>query len=511
MTHRTHPLLRLLIIALAAIVILQPAACSLAAKAPGAKEPGADGASAPAGRQATAAPGQQATTTAGEAALDPALQAYLQGFAGTWDSTYGLMTLTVSGNKVSGSYEYREGKIEATLSADGRTMEGWWTELPSRQPPGDAGRMTFALLADGTIDGQWWFGKDGDGGEWIGTRVAAPGSDEPQPEETDEPSDEPEPGETDEPEPEETDAPSAGTVRPPSEPGLTVSSNPNNDLLFYVTKDDLSRIYYYGAKDGPAMRLSHITLDDGAGNQSIVIYNSQLLPVQWILPALTLAVYPAPDEEAPEAAAGAWFDPSRAFHVVMGEEEKTLTADIRPGDLAVLIDDMEAAAGQSFRGARAFLAEHDVTFDELVGLAQKGGPDQPLYIAAAAGFGAAAAALGIEQGGSTASARRTPGLAAPHAVVFGEAAKIGASALGGVLAGAMGASLDPGDGPGVGVLLCRGAAKYGVCHYMFYHGNRLNDCVANCQTSLGCFTDICMPMDISAELASSLGGAMAGR
>jgi hypothetical protein len=436
------------------------------------------------------------------------------------------MTLTVSGNKVSGTYEYRDGQMEATLSADSRTLEGWWTELPTREPPGDAGRVILTLVDNDTLDGYWWFGEDEDGGEWVGERVD-PSDIEEEPEPEEEPWEEPEPGEEepweepeeeepyDEPDPEEEepeDGPSAGSVRPPTEPGLTRSSNPDNDLLFYVTKDDLSRIYYYGTEEDGAMRLSHITLDDGDGEQSIVIYNSQLLPVQWILPTLTVAVYPTPDEEVPADEEGVWFDPSRAFHVVMGEEEKTLTVDIQPGDLAALIDDMEMLSGQGFDGARDFLAEHDVTFDELVELAAEPGPDQPLYIAAAAGFGSAAAALSLEQAGATArSVPGKPGLAAPHAVVFGEAAKVGASALGGVLAGALGDSLDPGDGPGVGVLLCRGAAKYGVCHYMFYHSNRLGDCVANCHTSLGCFTDICMPMDISADLAMSMGGAMSGR
>jgi hypothetical protein len=92
------------------------------------------------------------------------------------------------------------------------------------------------------------------------------------------------------------------------------------------------------------------------------------------------------------------------------------------------------------------------------------------------------------------------------AVIFGQVIKVGAAAAGGVLADMLGEGLDPGDGPAVGVLLCRGAAKYGVCHYMFFHADRLGECITLCQTSLGCFTDICMPMDISAEMAMGIGG-----
>lgn len=458
-------------------------------------------------------------------------EAYAQSFAGTWETTWGRMTITVTGTKATAGYTYREGRLEASLSADGRSMEGWWSEAPSYKAPDDAGRMVFQLSKDGqSLDGYWWFGEDEDGGEWVGTRVVpgTEGEDAEEPddeeyEDAEEPDeeyeDEDEPGDEwleDEDEPgdeeyEDPDADAPGTGTPvagrTAKPGLTMATNPDDDLLFYVNSGEGSCVYYYGLEQGGALQLSHILVEDDAGNYDVVIYDERLLPVQWILPQQTVAVYPDPEAEGAAGDEG-WFDPRAAFHVVSrGEEEQTLTADIFPQDLGAVLDELEAATGQEFGNARAFLAAHDVTFEELVALARQKGPEQPMYVAAAAGFSAASAALSLERaGGRTGAAPRTRGLAAPMAVLYGDMVTVGAAAAGGVLADVLNAGLDPGDGPAVGVLLCRGAAKYGVCHYMFFHAHRLNDCVTLCQTSLGCFTDICMPMDISVEMAMSMRG-----
>ena len=39
---------------------------------------------------------------------------------------------------------------------------------------------------------------------------------------------------------------------------------------------------------------------------------------------------------------------------------------------------------------------------------------------------------------------------------------------------------------------------------MFFHRDRVGDCVTHCLTSLRCFTSICMPRDMSAESALKL-------
>jgi hypothetical protein len=97
---------------------------------------------------------------------------YVKGFVGKWNTTFKQLEFSVSGNKVTGHYSYENGRIEATLSADGKTMEGVWMEEPSYKPPRDAGRVIFRLSQDGkTISGQWWYGQDGKGGDWTGTRI----------------------------------------------------------------------------------------------------------------------------------------------------------------------------------------------------------------------------------------------------------------------------------------------------------------------------------------------------
>uniref|UniRef100_UPI0025CC6FC4 hypothetical protein n=1 Tax=Sulfurovum sp. TaxID=1969726 RepID=UPI0025CC6FC4 len=49
---------------------------------------------------------------------------YAKSFSGKWNSTYGVMKLTVQGLHVSGNYTHDKGRIEAVLSQDGKTMKG---------------------------------------------------------------------------------------------------------------------------------------------------------------------------------------------------------------------------------------------------------------------------------------------------------------------------------------------------------------------------------------------------
>lgn len=94
-------------------------------------------------------------------------------FSGTWDTTWGEMNLAQTGSDVSGTYEYREGRLNGT--AEGNTMRGQWGEnatLGAYQPPYNAGDVVFVLTEDcGTILGAWGFGPDANiSGCWIGTR-----------------------------------------------------------------------------------------------------------------------------------------------------------------------------------------------------------------------------------------------------------------------------------------------------------------------------------------------------
>lgn len=102
---------------------------------------------------------------------NPTDVAYVSGFAGVWDTDFGEMTCSVDGLAVHCEYTYDQGRIDATLSADGRTMEGQWAESPSYSPPIDAGRMAFTLSEDeNTFSGDWSYGQDGSSHPWGGTR-----------------------------------------------------------------------------------------------------------------------------------------------------------------------------------------------------------------------------------------------------------------------------------------------------------------------------------------------------
>lgn len=92
-------------------------------------------------------------------------------WSGTWDSDWGPMELSQSGNQVTGTYEHNGGRITGTLSAN--TLSGTWSETPTYTAPDDAGDFTFTLAADGkSFSGEWWYGsRSGKAdGSWSATR-----------------------------------------------------------------------------------------------------------------------------------------------------------------------------------------------------------------------------------------------------------------------------------------------------------------------------------------------------
>jgi hypothetical protein len=96
-------------------------------------------------------------------------------FAGTWDTDYGAMTITMNGNAVNGIY-YGDGKVSGTVT--GNTLTGTWSQSPTWLPPDDAGDCTFTLSGDGnSFTGKWRYGHSDDpqaawDGEWTGTRTS---------------------------------------------------------------------------------------------------------------------------------------------------------------------------------------------------------------------------------------------------------------------------------------------------------------------------------------------------
>jgi hypothetical protein len=93
------------------------------------------------------------------------------GWAGTWETTYGTMILSQSGNQVSGTYEHSNGTIVGTVS--GNVLTGTWAEAPSYMPPDDAGDVQLTISPDGhTFTGGWRYGSFGSWNmNWNGTTI----------------------------------------------------------------------------------------------------------------------------------------------------------------------------------------------------------------------------------------------------------------------------------------------------------------------------------------------------
>lgn len=72
------------------------------------------------------------------------------GFAGTWKTSFGTMTFTISGSEVRASYDFDGGSIVGNLSPDGRTLNGRYKENEAQ------GNFRFTLSADGqSFTGRW--------------------------------------------------------------------------------------------------------------------------------------------------------------------------------------------------------------------------------------------------------------------------------------------------------------------------------------------------------------------
>jgi hypothetical protein len=88
------------------------------------------------------------------------------GWAGSWNTDYGTLVLMVSGNNATGTYSDNGGKLTGTIL--GNVLNGTWSELPTYNPPNDAGDFQFTLSGNG-YTGQWRYGSSGDWNSWNGS------------------------------------------------------------------------------------------------------------------------------------------------------------------------------------------------------------------------------------------------------------------------------------------------------------------------------------------------------
>jgi hypothetical protein len=92
-------------------------------------------------------------------------------WSGSWDTNWGIMTLSQSGDQVTGTYVYRSGRISGTVT--GNTLTGTWSESPTYQPPEQAGDVILKLSNDRmAITGDWRYGSSGGwSGDWRGKKI----------------------------------------------------------------------------------------------------------------------------------------------------------------------------------------------------------------------------------------------------------------------------------------------------------------------------------------------------
>lgn len=94
------------------------------------------------------------------------LKSGCEGFAGTWKTTFGTMTFERRGNQITSSYDFDGGSIRGTISGDGRTLTGTYTEVSAK------GTLRFSLAADGkSFSGNWnrtSGTRNPPSGEWLG-------------------------------------------------------------------------------------------------------------------------------------------------------------------------------------------------------------------------------------------------------------------------------------------------------------------------------------------------------
>ncbi len=114
------------------------------------------------------------TVTAHSTQIDPtptaptgAINLGKYSWTGEWDTNWGKMVLTQSGNRVTGTYTHDQGRIEGTIH--GNTLTGTWSESPAYAPPNDAGDIEFTMSDDGkSFSGKWRYGSEGNWGTWEG-------------------------------------------------------------------------------------------------------------------------------------------------------------------------------------------------------------------------------------------------------------------------------------------------------------------------------------------------------
>lgn len=91
--------------------------------------------------------------------------------AGTYSTDFRNLTLTVSGNKVIGSYESGNGKLVGELT--GNTLSGTWTNSASKK----SGKFVFVFSSDfSSFTGKYGYNSSAPSSKWNGKKTGSSGS-----------------------------------------------------------------------------------------------------------------------------------------------------------------------------------------------------------------------------------------------------------------------------------------------------------------------------------------------
>lgn len=96
----------------------------------------------------------------------------------------------------------------------------------------------------------------------------------------------------------------------PTEPGITINSNPDNGLLFVDTSEDGKSSYHYGYYDSAGfIKPTHVIIyDDNTGDSFLTVFNKNLIPILYVMPNGTISIYKGKDDT--------YFDPKNAYVMV---------------------------------------------------------------------------------------------------------------------------------------------------------------------------------------------------
>jgi hypothetical protein len=88
--------------------------------------------------------------------------------SGEWDTNWGKLTLEQADNKVTGTYEWDNGKLEGIF--EGYTLKGFWSEAQSYDCPHEKGLFELTFSSDGkSFMGPWSYCDGKTAGDWTGT------------------------------------------------------------------------------------------------------------------------------------------------------------------------------------------------------------------------------------------------------------------------------------------------------------------------------------------------------